>query len=193
MKKLLTTLVSLCIVLAASAQQDVVSGRIMGSDSLSVPGVAVVMQTLDSTYINAEVSDADGYFRIRSSVRPYRLVFQHLAYKVLMLESSKDNVGTVYLEDAVNELAGVTVRATRPIVKINDGRLDYDLRAISENKLIDNAFDLIKEIPSISSTDNSLSITGSMGGTTILLNDGADASLPPDATRRPRGEGRGGL
>ena len=68
MKKLLTTLVSLCIVLAASAQQDVVSGRIMGSDSLSVPGVAVVMQTLDSTYINAEVSDADGYFRIRSSV-----------------------------------------------------------------------------------------------------------------------------
>ena len=170
MKKLLTTLVSLCIVLAASAQQDVVSGRIMGSDSLSVPGVAVVMQTLDSTYINAEVSDADGYFRIRSSVRPYRLVFQHLAYKVLMLESSEDNVGTVYLEDAVNELAGVTVRATRPIVKINDGRLDYDLRAISENKLIDNAFDLIKEIPSISSTDNSLSITGSMGGTTILLN-----------------------
>ena len=161
MKKLLTTLVSLCIVLAAS---------IMGSDSLSVPGVAVVMQTLDSTYINAEVSDADGYFRIRSSVRPYRLVFQHLAYKVLMLESSEDNVGTVYLEDAVNELAGVTVRATRPIVKINDGRLDYDLRAISENKLIDNAFDLIKEIPSISSTDNSLSITGSMGGTTILLN-----------------------
>ena len=34
MKKLLTTLVSLCIVLAASAQQDAVSGRIMGSDSL---------------------------------------------------------------------------------------------------------------------------------------------------------------
>ena len=67
MKKLLTTLVSLCIVLVASAQQDVVSGRIMGSDSLSVPGVAVVMQTLDSTYINAEVSDADGYFRIQSS------------------------------------------------------------------------------------------------------------------------------
>lgn len=170
MIRVLTLFVTLCISIFTYAQQSEITGTIFGSDSLSIPGVAVVLQTPDSVYIDAQVSDADGRFRFASSVRPYRLLFQHLAYKPFVLESSKDNVGRIYLEDAINELEGVIVRATRPIVKIIDGRLDYDLRAISENKLIDNAFDLIKEIPSITSTDNSLSITGAMGGTSILLN-----------------------
>lgn len=169
MKKFCIFLILLSTVITSYAQQNEVVGRILDTDSLSVPGVAVIMQTLDSTYVNGGMSDADGYFRIESRQRPYRLLIQHIAYKPFMLESDKNNVGTIVLEEEVNELAGITVRATRPIMKIDNGRLDYDLKAIIENKLIDNAFDLLKELPSISSSGNSIDIIGTVGSTDILL------------------------
>ena len=169
MKKFCIFLILLSTVITSYAQQNEVVGRILDTDSLSVPGVAVIMQTLDSTYVNGGMSDADGYFRIESRQRPYRLLIQHIAYKPFMLESDKNNVGTIVLEEEVNELAGITVRATRPIMKIDNGRLDYDLKAIIENKLIDNAFDLLKELPSISSSGNSIDIIGAVGSTDILL------------------------
>lgn len=166
---LLFTLLVLTIGMYAQQQSAVVSGRLIGPDNLSVPGVAVVMQTLDSVYVDAAVSDADGAFEIASAVRPYRLLIQHIAYKSLTLESDKGHIGEIRLEENVNELGGVTVKATRPIVKVDNGKLAYDLGAISEGKLLDNTFDLVKELPGISSEGDGINIIGSMGGTDILI------------------------
>lgn len=171
MRKSMLLVILLHLVAYSYAQQSLVKGQILGSDSLSIPGVAVIMQTMDSVYINAGVSDMDGYFRIESSVRPYRLLIQHIAYKPLSIESSDNNVGTVFLEEMVNELAGIIVKAERPIMKVDNGKLSYDLKSITQNKIIDNAFDLVKELPSIISDGSSISIIGAMGGTDILISE----------------------
>lgn len=73
----------------------------------------------------------------------------------------------------------VTVKATRPIVKAEEGKLSYDLNALKENKIIDNAFELVKELPGISARDNSLAIIGEMGGTDILIG-GRKTNMPAD-------------
>ncbi|MDY4103150.1 MAG: outer membrane beta-barrel family protein [Parabacteroides sp.] len=73
----------------------------------------------------------------------------------------------------------VTVKATRPIVKAEEGKLSYDLNALKENKIIDNAFELVKELPGISTRDNSLAIVGEMGGTDILIG-GRKTNMPAD-------------
>lgn len=169
MKKTIIFIFLLFIVFSVSAQRKNIHGRILDKDSLSVPGVAVIMQTLDSVYINAGVSDLDGYFMIESTTRPYRLLIQHIAYKPFSIESSKDNIGTLFLTDNINELESIVVKATRPILKVDDGKLSYDLKAIKQKKLIDNTYDLLKELPSITNSNNSLSIVGNMGGTEILI------------------------
>ena len=50
-----------------------------------------------------------------------------------------------------------------------NNRLTYDLQSVKQNKIIANAHELLKELPSISSTDgNSLNLAGA-NGTTILI------------------------
>lgn len=181
MKRVILIFSFLNLAIWTYGQQPMVKGRLFGPDSLSIPGVAVVMQTIDSVYLNAGVSNADGYFSIESSIRPYRLLIQHIAYKPLTIESSKDDVGAIRLEESVNELKGITVKATRPIMKVDKGKLAYDLGAISEGKLIDNAFDLVKELPSISSESGGISIIGNMGGTDILIS-GKKSNMSTDQT-----------
>ncbi|MDR1402327.1 MAG: TonB-dependent receptor family protein [Tannerellaceae bacterium] len=163
----------ICLATSGQAQQSilVVQGQVLDADGVSISGVAVVMQTMDSVFVDAVVSDADGYFHVESSVRPYRLIMQHIAYKPLYMESSKDDIGTVILEESMNELNGVTVTAERPLMRVDNGKLSYDLKAIAQNKLIDNAFDLVKELPGISSEGNSLRIIGAMGGTDMLISE----------------------
>jgi hypothetical protein len=154
----------------AQEKQNDVAGRVVDGKQMPIPGVAVVMQKLDSTYINAAVSDSGGYFRIASSVRPYRLLFQHLLYQSKSVESSKDNVGAVVLQEKENELSEVQVTASRPIAKVVDGKLSYDIRPLTRNSIVNNAFDLVRKIPGISSDGvKTLDIMGSMNGTSILI------------------------
>jgi len=171
MKLQIFLLLLICSTLLGQAQQakPVVEGQILGVDRISIPGVAVVMQTIDSVFVDAVVSDLNGYFHLESSVRPYRLLFQHLVYKPLSLEPSNDDIGVIILEENINELSGVTVTAERSMVRVEDGRLSYDLRSIIQQKIIDNAYDLVKELPSIMSDGTSLKLLGAMGNTDILI------------------------
>lgn len=104
MRNLLVLIIcSLCISVPSLAQKRV-SGVIVDSQNQTIPGVAVIVQTTDSVYVNAGVSDMDGRFSIESDTRPFRLFIQHIAYQSMSLESDQDNVGTLILHEAVNEL-----------------------------------------------------------------------------------------
>lgn len=93
---------------------QIVRGRVVDQERQPVVGVAVVMLDTDSTYLAAAASDADGRFAIASEVRPYRLLFQHLAYEMQTLMSEHDEAGEVVLHEYTNALDAVVVEGENP-------------------------------------------------------------------------------
>ena len=132
-------------------------------------GVAVVMLDTDSTYLAAAASDADGRFAIASEVRPYRLLFQHLAYEMQTLTSEHDEAGEVVLHEYTNALDAVVVEGEKPIVRVEEGRLAYDLEAVSKGKAVNNAYEALTQLPGVSEQDGGLTLAGA-GGVTVILN-----------------------
>ncbi len=145
-----------------------VEGRVVDRAGEPVPGVAVVMLDRDSLYVAAAASGADGRFRIDSRVRPYRLLFQHLAYEVRTLEGAADRVGDIALNDAATAIEGVVVSAERPVVRVEEGKLSYDLGA-TKGMAVNNAYEAIERLPGVSTQDGRLTLAGA-GGVTVILN-----------------------
>ena len=138
-----TFLLLVCALTLFSVKQtcgQIVRGRVVDQERQPVVGVAVVMLDTDSTYLAAAASDADGRFAIASEVRPYRLLFQHLAYEMQTLMSEHDEAGEVVLHEYTNALDAVVVEGEKPIVRVEEGRLAYDLEAVSKGKAVNNAY-----------------------------------------------------
>ena len=168
MSRLLFSLaMSLLCGVGAFAQN--VTGRIIDRDSLPVAGVAVILQTTDSLFIAAEASDLDGRFAIATSVRPYRLLLQHLSYEPLVVERSTDDAGTIVLAEAAVSVGEVVVRGERPLVKVEEGRLNYDLKQIVQGHVVSNAYEALTKLPGVMEQDGALTLAGT-SGVTVLLN-----------------------
>lgn len=160
----------ICFPLLLSAQEvKSVFGRVVDNDSIPIEGVAVIMQKVDSTFISGTITNQEGAFVIKSSIKPYRLIFQHISYALSSLKSSKENVGTVVLKESSNQLGELVIKAERPIIKMVDNQLTYDVAGIQSKKITSNAFELLKELPAITSLDgNSLNLAGTSGVTVML-------------------------
>ena len=164
---------SLCLCLAATGaygQTIQIQGNVIDPDSLPVSDVSVVMQRPDSTYVGTAITDSQGVFRLDYSGGGYRLIFSHLNYNTCVVERESPQAGTVMLTPSANQLETVTVTAERPLVKMEDGHLSYDMKLLMGDRTFDSAFELLKAIPLVSGSENSLEITGSMSGTSILIN-----------------------
>ena len=61
-------LLSIGLFTAATAAAQSVTGRVVDGRQQPVTGVAVVMQTPDSTYVSAVASDLEGRFAIASGI-----------------------------------------------------------------------------------------------------------------------------
>lgn len=148
---------------------EYISGRTIDKNSNAIEGVAVIMQKTDSSFISGTITDKDGKFIFKSITKPYRLIFQHISYSVISLESSRDSIGNIILQDSSTNLNEVTIRSEQPMVKMIDNRLTYDVSNIRNRKVTSNAHELLTELPSITSLDgNSLTLVGS-SNTTITI------------------------
>lgn len=154
----------------AYGQVKQIHGNVIDPDSLPVSDVSVVMQLLDSTYVATAITDEQGEFRMDYPGTGYRLIFSHLNYNTCVVERESPQAGTVRLTPGSNQLKTVTVTAERPLVKMEDGHLSYDMKQLMGDRVFDSAFDLLKAIPLVSGDENSLNIAGSMSGTSILIN-----------------------
>ena len=113
-----------------------VSGRITDRESRPVTGATVVLQTPDSTFVSAAVSDADGHFTLSAQPEQYRLIVQHLLYRSRTVNGTGKDVGTIVLQPADRTIGEVVVKAERPIVRVEEGRLNYDLEQIVRDKVV---------------------------------------------------------
>lgn len=180
MKKIFYLALVICMSITLHAQNGytTTSGRVIGNDSIPLPGVAVIMQNADSVYLDATITNADGHFSLKHPGCSYILLFQHIAYCPYSIKSSTDEIGTIVLQDAINKLQEVAITAQRPLVKVRDNKLIYDVEPLMKNRIIDNAFDLLKELPSIRNNGDLLTINGAIGTTHVIIN-GKSSNMSP--------------
>ena len=147
-----------------------ISGKVMDGKEQPVDGVAVILQTLDSVYVDAVVTDTLGDFRLNHPLdQSYRLIFQHLLYNMVEKEITTANVGTVVLEEKDYQLAEITVKGERPQVKLEGGKLTYDVPQLMKDKTATNAFEIIKDLPGLIERNDNLELVGA-SRLNIILN-----------------------
>lgn len=147
-----------------------ISGKVMDGKEQPVDGVAVILQTLDSVYVDAVVTDTLGDFRLNHPLdQSYRLIFQHILYNMVEKEITTANVGTVVLEEKDYQLAEITVKGERPQVKLEGGKLTYDVSQLMKDKTATNAFEIIKDLPGLIERNDNLELVGA-SRLNIILN-----------------------
>ena len=147
-----------------------IHGRVINQDNNPVDGVAVVLQTLDSTYVDAVVTDSLGDFMLEhQAVQTYRLLFQHLLYEPVQKEISSADAGSILLQSKDYELEGVVVKAERPQVKVENGALKYDVPQLMKDKALNNAFEVLAQIPGVVAKDDIVQLLGT-GSPGIVIN-----------------------
>ena len=76
----------------------------------------------------------------------------------------------IFVNDSITvDLPEVFVKAERPLVKVSEGKLQYDIPNLVKDKPVDNAFDVIGELPGIQKYGDKVSIIGTPS-TSILIN-----------------------
>ncbi len=133
MKKLITIFLCAAMSFDLSAQDGKVKGRVLDQTGNPVQDVIVSMFSADSTYLGMMLTGESGDFGLSSAATPFILHFDHISYESLRKECTSFNVGDVILKESGNELEKAKVTAYKPIVKIEEAALRYDLQQLAAN------------------------------------------------------------
>lgn len=171
MKYTIYSIILLCLLAnAGEVMAQGICGKVEDNRERPIDGVAVILQTLDSVYVDAVITDTLGNFRLDHSLdQPHRLLFQHLLYETMEKEIADRNVGVVRLEEKDYQLAEVTVKGERPQVKLEGGKLTYDVPRLMEGKTATNAFEIVRDLPGIIERNDNLELVGA-SRLSIILN-----------------------
>lgn len=168
-RKMMGIVAGWLLVYAGAIEAQTVSGRVVDEAGKPLDAVSVVLQRADSTFVGAVVTDTTGVFCFDPAVFPYRLVLQHLAYAPKEWTGSSEQTGDIPLTANDRALQEVVVAAERPLVQVENGKLGYDLSVLAEQRIVNNAFEALAELPGITEKDGTLSLAGA-SSLTIVLN-----------------------
>lgn len=145
-----------------------ITGKVVDAKHQPIDGATIVLQTLDSTYIHASISNPDGTFLLNKQPAEYRLIIQHLLYQTKQIGGKGKEAGIIQLESKEYALEEIVVKAERPFVKVEDGRLGYNLSALVENKVVNNAYEALTKLPGVQEDRGTLKLAGAASLTVIL-------------------------
>lgn len=102
-----------------------------------------------------------------------------LSLPTQMLAQKQTGSETILVNDSITlNLPEVFVKAERPLVKMTDGKLQYDIPNLMKSKPVDNAFDILGELPGVGKNGDNISLLGT-SETTIIIN-GRKSSMTPE-------------
>ena len=145
-------------------------GRVVNGAGKPIEGVTVVLQKADSTFIEVSLTDTAGMFQFRQEVLPCRYILQHVAYETREIEKATlpDTADVYVLKEQNTTLEDLVITAEKPYVQVEEGKLSYDLTALSDKKMVDNAYEAITKLPGITERNGALSLAGATSLTVIL-------------------------
>ncbi len=124
---------------APSFAQQAVTGKVVDGDNEPVIGATVVLQSMDSTFVDAAVTDETGSFTLCDEAVPFILTVQHVVYETWQRSYDKLDVGELVLEAKSNLLEEVSITAEQPFVKAEEGKLVYDTQVLTQHRIASNA------------------------------------------------------
>ena len=146
-----------------------INGKIIDDKQLPIDGATIILQAMDSTYIGASISNSDGIFVFKSQQKEYRLIIQHLLYETKQMVGKGNNAGTIQLQPQDYALDEVIIKAEHPFAKVENGLLGYNLAVLTQNQLVNNAYEALTKIPGVQEDRGILTLAGA-GKLTVILN-----------------------
>lgn len=136
------------------------------ADSATKAPVSFVTVTLQDAKtkkaIRSGLTKDDGSFSIKAAAGgSYQMTFVFIGYgnKVIQVPKGGNeiSVGKIVLSSSSKQLAGVSITATKPLVKQEIDRISYDVQADPETKT-QNVLDMLRKVPllTIDANDNIL-------------------------------------
>lgn len=168
MNKITLTIVTVLLFSLGKIEAQEVFGKIVDADHVPIEYATVILQTIDSVYVDGGVTDTLGVFRLKTNNKKNRLIIQHMLFKTRIMELSGVDAGVIVLNKKENMLTEVVVKGERPLVKVDEGKLSYDVEQIGKNKVISNAYESLLQIPGVRDQDGSLTLAGASKVTVIL-------------------------
>lgn len=152
----------------ASSVFSQTTGKVVDTNQQPVEGATIVMQLPDSTYLGATISAADGTFILEPEPEDYQLIVQHLLYQTRQVKGQTRDAGIITMEAKDYNLEEVVIEGERPFVTVEQGKLNYDISAISEKHIVNNAYEAICKLPGVQDRNGKLSLVGAKDVTVIL-------------------------
>ena len=134
-------------------QAQNIEGRVVDSLNNPVDGANVVLLRADSSFVDVLITDTAGVFSFAHNLESFNLVVQHLAHHSLSCSFSSPNVGDIVIEPLDLALGEVVVSGERPLVRVEDGRLSYDLEQLVRDKVAGNTYEALTKLPGVSEKD----------------------------------------
>ncbi len=136
------------------SQEYSISGKLIDSNDAIIPAASIILlNKMDSSFVQGTISDNNGSFAMSHILTgDYALSIQHLLYQNKEMNVSVHqslNIGNVKLESNARELDEVSVKATRPLVKMENNTLIYNTAVISDQFVRNNALELLGDVPGI--------------------------------------------
>lgn len=154
----------LIVVLTLSGTANImaqeIKGKVVDTNLTPIGSATIVLQAIDSTFVDAVVSKEDGTFSFPQNATPFILTIQHIAYKTLRQTFQNNNIGVIKMVSNENHLGEVVITAQKPYVKVEDGKFIYDTKDFIRKKIANNAWDILNKLPGISSNGSSVSLIG---------------------------------
>lgn len=156
------------ISLAGTATAQTISGKVTDAEAHPIDGATVILQSIDSTFVDALITDSTGCFRFNRQPAQYRLIFQHILYTTRQQEGTGSDTGTIVLSGKDYTLDEVVIKGEQPLVKVEEGKLSYDLSRLIEHKVVNNAYESLQQLPGVQEINGNLSLAGTPGLSIIL-------------------------
>lgn len=168
-KYFLVSILLLLGTMLGTATAQTITGKVTDPSRQPIDGATVVLQTPDSIFIEATITNADGTFLLNHQPAHYRLLFQHLLYEPQEKEGTGTDAGTFTLQPKDYALQEVVVQGERPLVTVEGSRLTYDMPQLTSQRLVTNAYEALKQLPGVIEQNDVLTLAGA-GGVSLLLN-----------------------
>lgn len=163
-----TVFIILFAFVCANMNAESIRGKIVDSRLNPVEAVTVVLQTADSVYVDAVITDETGNFSFKSELEKYRLLLHHIMYKPLQIECSAPDVGLITMPEKSHDLKEVVVKGERQFVKVKNGALIYDVSDIARKTASDNAYEAVLHLPGVILRGEGFILAGTNSVTVIL-------------------------
>jgi len=166
-KKILLFIFSI-IIFSIPLQSQEIKGIIIDEKNNPVEYATVILQTHDSVFVAAVYTDTMGSFRFKSTITPFRLIIQHVLYETKIIESINiDDVKTIMMTTKENILKEVVIKSEN-MLEVSNGKLIYNVPILIKNKIVNNAYDVMLELPGIWEDNGFLSLIGANSLSVII-------------------------